>query len=40
MQISELEAGQCLLVLRFSLTYKKNIIELHKELIEKQGFVW
>ncbi len=40
MQLSKLETGQCLLVLRYSLSYKKNIIDLHKELIEKQGFVW
>lgn len=40
MNISDLEKGQSFLVLRYSLSLKKDIIELHKELIEKNGYVW
>lgn len=40
MEINDLEKGQTLLVLRYSLLPKNNIIELHRELLEKNGFVW
>lgn len=40
MKITELEKGQALLVLRFSLSYRKNMIEEHQELIKRNGYVW
>lgn len=40
MKISELEHGQSLLVLRFSLSIKKDIIELHQQMLDKNGYVW
>ena len=40
MQITELEHGQALLVLRYSLSFKPDIIEIHQEMLKKNGYVW
>lgn len=40
MKLNCIEKGQALLVLRFSFSYRNDIIEQHKNLIEKNGYVW
>lgn len=40
MMISDLEIGQNILVLRYSLNIRKTIIEDHKEVIDSEGFCW
>lgn len=40
MNVMKLEKGQSILYLRYSPSIKTDIIEQHKELIKKNGFVW
>lgn len=40
MKVKDLEKGQTILVLRYSLNYRKDIIEQHEMMLKKKGYVW
>lgn len=40
MKVCNLDCGQNLLLLRYSSSLKESIIEEHRSLIDKQGYVW